>query len=133
MENNDFNKPIIDKMNENLIEMNYVFSDMTKATIKLSTKLKNNDDEKNLLWLQTFENKLLEVKEKTELLSLAYKPELDKYMITMINCLEIETKRVNYMKNLLVKAQKYEYTAQLRGIEKGIEELKKFISLKKND
>lgn len=131
MENNDFNKPIIDKMNENLIEMNYVFSDMTKATIKLSTKLKNNDDEKNLLWLQTFENKLLEVKEKTELLSLAYKPELDKYMITMINCLEIETKRVNYMKNLLVKAQKYEYTAQLRGIEKGIEELKKFISLKK--
>lgn len=133
MDNDDFKKPIIDKMNENLEQMNYVFTDIGEVTIKLSAKLKNNDDEKNLLWLQTFENKLLEVKEKTELLSLAYKPELDKYMITMSNCLEIETKRVNYMKNLLVKAQKYEYTAQLRGIEKGIEELKKFISLKKND
>lgn len=133
MENNDFKKPLIDKMNENLKGMNYVFTDIGEATVKLSVILKNDEDEESLLWLQTFENKLSDVKEKTELLSLAYKPELDKYMITMSNCLEIETKRVNYMKNLLVKAQKYEYTAQLRGIEKGIEELKKFISLKKND
>ncbi|MDQ8004819.1 MAG: hypothetical protein REI64_08480 [Pedobacter sp.] len=132
MENNNVKKPLTDKMNENLAEMNYVFTDIGQATIKLSTILKKDEDEERLLWLQTFEKKLLEVKEKLELLSLVYKPELDKYMITVSNCLEIESKRINYMKNLLVKSQKYEYTAQLRDIEKGIEELKELFSLKKN-
>ncbi len=130
MLNNRLKKPFIEEMNENLEQMSYVFSDIGQASIKLNAKLKTYEDEESLLWLQKFENKLFEVKEKIGQMNLAFKPLLGDYISTVNNCLMVEIKRIYYMKNLLAKNQMYEYIAQLRDIEKGIEQLTSLMKLK---
>lgn len=121
---NQFKKPFHEEMNDNLEEMYQVLSDIGQATIQLNAKLKKYEDEASLRWLQTFEEKLFEVREKIEELSLSFKPILCDYMETINNCITVETKRIAHLKNLMVDKQAYQHTAQLRDIEKGIEELR---------
>lgn len=127
---NRFKKPFIEDMNENLEEMSRVFSDIAQHSIKLTAKLKEYQDEEGLKWIQTFDNKLFEIKEKIAQVNLLFKPMLGDYISMVNNCLTVESKRIAYMKNLLANNQMYEYVAQLRDIEKGIEELTDLTKLK---
>ncbi|WAC39102.1 hypothetical protein [Pedobacter sp. SL55] len=126
---NNFKKSFHEEMNENLEEMHQVFSDIGKAAIQLTARVKKHEDEYSLRWLQTFEEKLFGVREKIEGLNLSFKPIIYEYMDTVNNCLDIETRRITILKDLLVNKQAYEYTAQLRDIEKRIEELRILIKV----
>lgn len=126
---NNFKKSFHEEMNENLEEMHQVFSDIGKAAIQLTARVKKHEDEYSLRWLQTFEEKLFGIREKIEELNLSFKPIIYEYMDTVNNCLDIETRRITILKDLLVNKQAYEYTAQLRDIEKGIEVLRVLIKV----
>lgn len=45
-------------------------------------------------------------------------------METVNHCITVETEKIAHLKNLLVDKQAYQHTAQLRDIEKGMEELR---------